>query len=143
MPGRLSTQLEAAGFRSAAPLDREREAMYVLARGTGEVDLLVASGEPESSVIAEATRTLLFGVRAPVAKLEHLVLMYLYSNQPRHQGNLARIVTETKVDLSEVERYLADVHPEMLHALRARVEAARHPPPAPPRPTRRRRQTLV
>jgi hypothetical protein len=132
--------LEAVGFRSAAPVDRhaDPEAMYVLSHGTGEVDLLVAAGEPESSVIAEATATNVFGVRVPVATLEHLVLMYLYSNQPRHQGDLARIVVETKVDLVEVERYLADVHPEMLSTLRARVHDARHPPPAPPRPTRRR-----
>ncbi len=132
--------LELVGFRSAAPVDRESdpEPMYVLSHGTGEVDLLVTSGEPESSVIAEATATEVFGIRVPVATLEHLVLMYLYSNQPRHQGDLARIVTETKVDLAEVERYLADVHPEMLGTLRTRVELARHPPPAPPRPTRQR-----
>lgn len=89
-------------------------------------------------MIAEAKATSLFGVRAPVATLEHLVLMYLYSNQPRHQGDLARIVTETKVDLKDVEQYLADVHPEMLPTLRSRVELARHPPPAPARPTKRR-----
>jgi len=134
--------LESAGFRSAAPVarDEDPEPMYVLTHGTGEVDLLVTAGEPESTVIAEAKKTDVFGVRAPVASLEHLVLMYLYSNQPRHQGDLARIVTETKVDLREVERYLADVHPEMLSTLRARVELARHPPPAPPRPTKARRR---
>jgi len=132
--------LEGVGFRSAAPVvrDDDPEPMYVLSHGTGEVDLLVTSGEPESSVIGEATKTDLFGVRVPVATLEHLVLMYLYSNQPRHQGDLARIVTETNVDLAQVERYLADVHPEMLSVLRERVELARHPPPAPARPTRRR-----
>jgi uncharacterized coiled-coil protein SlyX len=63
--------------------------------------------------------------------------MYLYSNQPRHLGDLARIVTETRVDLEAVERYLRDVHPEMLEVLRDRVKAARHPPPPPPRPKRR------
>lgn len=68
--------------------------------GTGEIDLLVTSGEPESSVIAEATPAELFGVRVPVATLEQLVLMYLYSNQPRHLGDLARIVTESAVDLA-------------------------------------------
>ena len=132
--------LEAAGFRSVAPVDRESdpEPMYVMTHGTGEVDVLVTSGEPESTVIAEAEETELLGVRAPVATLEHLVLMYLYSNQPRHQGDLARVVTETKVDLKAVEAYLAEVHPEMLSTLRERVRAARHPPPAPPRPTKRR-----
>jgi hypothetical protein len=129
-----------AGFRSAAPVEREAdpEAMYVLCRGSAEVDLLVASGEPESTVVAEATELPVFGVRVPVATLEHLVLMYLYSNQIRHQGDLARIVTETEVDIPEVERYLADVHPEMLSVLRDRIQAARHPPAPPPRPTRRR-----
>jgi hypothetical protein len=132
--------LEEAGFRSVAPVDREGdpEPMYVLYLGKTEVDLLVASGEPESTVIAEATRAPVFGVSVPVATLEHLVLMYLYSNQVRHQGDLARIVTETSVDLAAVERYLADVHPEMLPVLRDRIHAARHPPPPPPRPTRRR-----
>jgi hypothetical protein len=129
-----------SGFRSVAPVNREAdpEAMYVLHRGSAEVDLLVASGEPESTVVAEATEIPVFGVRVPVATLEHLVLMYLYSNQIRHQGDLARIVTETDVDLTEVERYLADVHPEMLPMLRQRVQAARHPPAPPPRPGKRR-----
>ena len=41
--------LEGVGFASATPVDREGEpeAMYVLARASAEVDLLVASGEPE------------------------------------------------------------------------------------------------
>ncbi len=43
----------AAGFRSVAPITDEIEPMYVLVRGDDEVDLLVASGEPESTVIAE------------------------------------------------------------------------------------------
>jgi len=113
--------------------------MYVLkdARGN-EVDVRVAAGEPESTIVAEAPTAMAFGVRTPAATLEHLVLMYLYSNQPRHLGDLARIVTETNVDLSSVERYLADVHPEMLGVLRGRVEAARHPAPPPPRPKGRR-----
>jgi hypothetical protein len=80
--------LRAVGFESAAPVDpgADPEAMYVLARGGAEVDLLVASGEPESTVVAEATEATVFGERVPVATLEHLVLRYLYSNQVRHQG---------------------------------------------------------
>src|SRR5207245_3571834 len=97
--------LSRAGFRSMTPIDRaaEPDAMYVLRHGRagGEVDVLVASGEPESTVVAEATRAMVFGAAAPVATLQHLVLMYLYSNQPRHFGDLARIVTETAVDLGE------------------------------------------
>ncbi len=132
--------LQGAGFKSVAPVDRKEdpEAMYVLHHGPSEVDLLVASGEPESTVVAEATHLPVFGVKVPVATLEHLVLMYLYSNQIRHQGDLARIVTESRVDLPEVERYLAEVHPEMLPVLRDRVHAARNLPPPPPRPTKRR-----
>ncbi len=131
-----------AGFVSATPVkrDEEPEPMYVLHRGKDEVDLLVASGEPESTVVAEATRAKVFGTKAPVATLEHLVLMYLYSNQPRHIGDLARIVTESDVRLADVERYLMEVHPEMLSVLRDRVQAARNPPPAPKRPQRRRRK---
>jgi hypothetical protein len=44
------------------------------------------------------------------------------------------------VDLTNVERYLADVHPEMLSTLKERVDSARHPPPTPPRPPRRARK---
>ncbi len=84
------------------------------------------------------TRRWRVGVRVRVATLEHLVLMYLYSNQPRHLGDLARIVTETRVDLAAVESYLSEVHPEMLPVLRERVQMARHPAPPPPRPKRRR-----
>jgi len=133
--------LDDAGFAADPTIepDEEPEAMYVMRHGRGTVDVLVASAEPESTVIAEAPSTLVFGVDAPVATLEHLVLMYLYSNQPRHLGDMARIVVETNVDLPRVERYLADVHPEMLGVLEERVEAARHPPPAPPRPPRRAR----
>jgi hypothetical protein len=132
--------LEAAGFRSLTPVrrDEDPEPMYVLERGGGEVDVLVAAAEPESTVVAEAEEAEVFGVRAPVATLEHLVLMYLYSNQPRHFGDFARIVTESPVDLAGVERYLADVHPEMLPVLKERVQAARHPPAPPARPKRRK-----
>jgi hypothetical protein len=135
--------LEAAGFRSLTPVrrDEDPEPMYVmeLRRGGGEVDVLVASAEPESTVVAEAREAEVFGVHAPVATLEHLVLMYLYSNQPKHLGDLARIVTETAVDLASVERTLADVHPERLPVLKERVQLARNPPAPPPRPERRRR----
>jgi hypothetical protein len=132
--------LERVGFSSLTPVDRSGDAAaaYVLTAGSSEVDLLVASGEPQSTVVAEATEAPVFGVRVPVATLEQLVLMYLYSNQVRHHGDLARIVTDADVDLAAVERYLAEVHPEMLPILRERVHAARNPPAPPPRPKRRR-----
>lgn len=131
--------LQDAGFRSVTPINRaeEPEPMYVLRSRGGEVDLLVAAGEPEATVIVEATPARLFGTTAPVATIEHLVLMYLYSNQPRHFGDFARIVTETNVDLGKVVRYLEEIHPEMLPVLRRRVKAAKQPPPPPPRPKRR------
>jgi hypothetical protein len=136
--------LEAAGFRSVTPVDRraEPEPMYVLesAKPKGEADLLVAAGEPESSVIDESKRTKVYGVTAPVASLEHLLLMYLYSNQPKHLGDFARIVVETDVNLLSIERYLQDVHPEMLGAFRERVMAAKHPPSPPERPRKKRRR---
>jgi hypothetical protein len=112
--------------------------MYVLrGRAGSEVDLRVAAEEPESTVIAEATRASIFGIVAPVATLEHLALMYLYSNQPRHLSDLARIVTESQVDLGKVRRFLEEVHPEMLPVLDERIRAAKEPPPPPPRPKRR------
>jgi hypothetical protein len=133
--------LEGAGFRSATPIDRtdDPEPMYILESSTGiDVDLLVAAGEPESTVVADAPDAAVFGTRAPVATLEHLVLMYLYSNEPRHLGDFARIVTDGHVNLLEVRRYLSDVHPEMLPTFNDRVGLALSPPPPPPRPTRRR-----
>jgi len=129
--------LQAAGLHSVTPINRveEPEAMYVLrSQSGGEVDLLVAACEPEATVVAEATPARLFGTAAPVATLEHLVLMYLYSNQPRHFGDFARIVTETKVDLGKVVDFLQQIHPEMLPVLNERVRSATQPPPAPPRP---------
>jgi hypothetical protein len=132
--------LDRAGYASVTPVDPDEdpEPMYVLERETAgdttEVDLLIAAGEPEHTIIAQAERATVFGVEAPVASLEHLLLMYLYSNQPKHLGDFARIVTETEVDLREVERWLADVHPEMLPTFRKRVREARQPSPPPPRP---------
>lgn len=133
--------LGGAGFRPTTPVDRQAdpEPMYVLVDQSGaEVDLLVAAAEPETSIVSEAPQSLVFGVRAPVATLEHLLLMYLYSNQPKHLGDFARIVTETSVDLGAVERYLSEVHPEMIPEFTERVSQAKQPKPAPPRPTRRR-----
>lgn len=135
--------LEAAGFRSVTPIDRAHapEAMYVLEASEGgiDVDLLVAAGEPESTVIAEASEATVFGTKAPVASLDHLLLMYLYSNEPRHLGDFARIITGGNADLAKVGRYLSEVHPEMLPTFRDRVEQAIHPPPPFPRPKRRQR----
>lgn len=102
------------------------------------VRLRLAAGEPEVTVVSEAPRSLVFGIRAPVATLEQLLLLYLYSNQPKHLGDFARIVTDARADIGAVERYLADVHPEMLPEFSDRVRQARTPKPAPPRPTRRR-----
>lgn len=134
--------LQAAGFRSVAPIDRsdDPEPMYILEAREGgiEVDLLVAAGEPESTVIAESSEAPVFGTSAPVASLEHLLLMYLYSNEPRHLGDFARIVTSGDADLDKVRRYLSEVHPEMLPTFGKRVEQAVHPPPPFPRPNRRR-----
>jgi hypothetical protein len=135
--------LQTAGFRSLTPVrrDDEPEPMYVLEfEGGGEVDLLVAAGEPESTVVAESPAAEVFGVTAPVATLEHLLLMYLYSNQPKHLGDSALVITRSAVDLEAVERYLAEVHPEMIPVLHQRVRLAKQPPPAPPRPKRRRQQ---
>jgi hypothetical protein len=64
--------LEEAGFGCITPIDRrpEPEAMYVLKDdGGNEVDILVAAGEPESTIVAEAPVTTAFGVEAPVATL--------------------------------------------------------------------------
>ncbi|MEZ0228602.1 MAG: hypothetical protein ACAI25_08255 [Planctomycetota bacterium] len=137
--------LEGAGYESITPVDREEDAepMYVLQlrRGrtlVGEVDVLVAVGEPESTVILEAGPTRVLGVTAPVASLEHLLLMYLYSNQPKHIGDFARIVNESGVNLKRVEGWLREEHREMLSTFRRRVKDVQQPPEAPPRPRPKR-----
>jgi hypothetical protein len=131
--------LRKAGFRSATPLPRDAddlEPMYVLVhRETRvEVDLLVAFGEPERTVIEESERKQVFGASAPVARLEHLLVMYLYSNQPKHIGDFASIVQSGRADLGRAQRLLAEIHAEMLPEMKRRIQEARTPPPAPPRP---------
>ncbi|MBI3268808.1 MAG: hypothetical protein HYZ53_07285 [Planctomycetes bacterium] len=134
--------LQGAGFRAVGPIDRteDPEPMYVfhLPTTVSAVHLHVAAGEPKCTVVAEATPARLFGTTAPVATLEHLALMYLYSDQLRHLGDFARIVTESQADLGAVEHFLQEVHPDMLGVFRERVRLAKHPPPALPRPKRRR-----
>lgn len=103
-----------------------------------EVDLLVASGDPEATVVDQARPALVFGSSAPVASLEHLLLLYLYSNQPKHLGDFASIVQSGRADLKLAERTLALMHREMLPEWRRRVKQAQAPAPAPPRPPARR-----
>lgn len=99
-----------------------------------EVDLLAANGNPETTVIREARPATVFGARAPVASLEHLLLLYLYSNQPRHLGDFASIVQSGKADLKKAGRLLREMHREMVPDWNRRVKQALSPPPAPPRP---------
>lgn len=120
------------------PIRKSSQACDALRGNESRVRLRLAAGEPEASVLSEAPKALVFGIRAPVATLEQLLLLYLHSNQPKHLGDFARIVTDTRIDIGAVERYLADVHPVMLSEFRDRVRQARTPKPAPPRPTRRR-----
>lgn len=120
------------------PTRKSSQARDALRGNESRVRLRFAAGEPEATVVSEAPKSLVFGIRAPVATLEQLLLLYLYSNQPKHLGDFARIVTETRVDISAVERYLSEVHPEMLPEFSQRVQQARAPKPAPARPTRRR-----
>jgi len=135
--------LRGAGLRATTPVgtDEEPESMIVFVdhRTAVEVDLLVAAGDPEAAAIEGAARAAVFGVRAPVASLEHLLLMYLYSNQPKHLGDFAAIVQSGRVDLSKAERLLAVMHPEMLGDWKERVSRVKAPPPALPRPPRRAR----
>jgi hypothetical protein len=127
--GRAIEALRSAGLRAETPLgtpeDPEPMIVFVDPATGVEVDLLIAT---------------VFGVDAPVATLEHLLLLYLYSNQPKHLGDFAAIVTSGRADLGVAERTLADIHPEMLEEWRRRVQQAQHPLPAPPRPAPRRRK---
>ena len=135
--------LGGAGLRASTPLgtpeDPESMVVFVDPKTKVEVDLLVAAGDPEATAIDHAEHALVFGVRAPVATLEHLLLLYLYSNQPKHLGDFAAIVQSKLVDLTRAERSLSVMHPEMLGDYRKRVDAVRSPAPAPARPPPKRR----
>ena len=139
--------LRSSGLRAATPIgtveDPEPMIVFVDPTTKVEVDLLVAAGDPEATALDGAKRTAVFGERAPVAILEHLLLLYLYSNQPKHLGDFAAIVQSGRADLAKTERLLAVMHPEMLDAWRARVRDALSPPPAPPRPPPRPRARLA
>ena len=136
--------LEGAKLRAETPVgspgDPEPMIVFVDPATAVEVDLLVAAGDPEATVCDEAPSALVFGTDAPVATLEHLLLLYLYSNQPKHLGDFAAIVQSERADLGLAERKLADMHPEMLVEWKRRVEAALRPPPAPVRPAPRKRR---
>jgi hypothetical protein len=136
--------LQSAGFEAATPIgdetDPEPMVVFVDSKTRIDVDLLIAAGDPEATAIDEAEQALLFGIQAPVASLEHLLLLYLYSNQPKHLGDFAAIVQSGRADLVRAERMLADMHPEMLSDWRTRVTAARSPAPPPKKPPPRRRR---
>jgi len=136
--------LRRAGLRPATPVgtDDAPEAMIVFVDPAThvDVDLLVASGDPEASAIERASRAKVLGASARVATLESLLLMYLYSNQPKHRGDFAAIVQSGRADLAGAERQLAVMHPEMLRAWKERVDEARSPAPAPRRPPPRPRR---
>jgi hypothetical protein len=135
--------LRSAKLRAETPVGtlRDPEPMIVFLDPATrvEVDLLIAAGEPEATVCEGAPRATVFGTQAPVATLEQLLLLYLYSNQPKHLGDFAAIVTSTRADLAETERTLAGLHPEMLGEWRKRVREAQQPPPPPQRPAPRKR----
>jgi hypothetical protein len=136
--------LRAAGFEAATPTgseeDPESMVVFALPGSKIDVDLLVAAGDPEASAIDEAELATLFGIEAPVATLEYLLLLYLYSNQPKHLGDFASIVQSERADLTRAERALALMHPEMLSEWRKRVDYAKNPPPPPKKPVARRRR---
>ncbi len=69
-----------------------------------------------------------------------LLVLHLYSNQPKHLGDFAAIVQSGRADLTREESLLAIVHPEMLRTWKRRVVQVREPAPAPARPPPRRRK---
>lgn len=72
--------LKSAKLRPTTPVgsaeDPEPMIVFIDPETRVEVDLLVAAGEPEATVCEEAPRSLVFGVEAPVATLEQLLLLY-------------------------------------------------------------------
>ena len=136
--------LRRAGLRATTPTgtadDPEPMVIFVDPKTEVEVDLLIAAGDPEAAAIDQATLATVFGARAPVATLEDLLLLYLYSNQPKHVGDFAAIVQSERADLARTERTLALMHEEMLAEWRDRVQQALSPAPSPARPPPRPRR---
>src|SRR5688572_16503498 len=99
--------LRSAGLRATTPTgtadDPEPMIVFVDPKTKVEVDLLIAAGDPEATAIDRASPVVVFGVPAPVATLEHLLLLYLYSNQPKHLGDFAAIVQSRLADLARAE----------------------------------------
>jgi hypothetical protein len=139
---RAIAALRSEDLRSEAPTGalKDPEPMIVFVDpATGvEVDLLCTAGEPKATVIDEAPPARVFGATAPVATLEPLLLLYLYSNQPRHLGDFAQIVQSGRADLRKAEETLELIHPEMVSTLRRRIARARSPRPSPAKPARKR-----
>ena len=134
------SSLRKAGFVPGTPVGAagaiESMIVFVDPQTHMDVDLLIAEGQPEAGAIFEAAPLDLFGASARVSTLEHLLLLYLYSNQPKHLGDFASIVQSGIADVAKAERILLDMHPELLDAFRARVKSARFPAPAPAKPKR-------
>ena len=134
--------LRGAHFEASTPIGTpdsfESMIVFLDPKTQVDVDLLIAEGDPEALAISEAPRAKLFGVEARVATLEHLLLLYLYSNQPRHLGDFASIVQSGRADLGNAEKMLYEMHPEMLPDWRKRVKAALNPPAGPTKPKRRK-----
>lgn len=132
--------LRGAGLEAPDFEEEEVDPQYVVTDPENgvTVDLLVGFGEPEVSLIGEATRQEVAGVEARVARPEHLLISYLYSNQPRHLGDFAALVQGGQVELGRARELLADMHPEMVPLLERRWAEAAHPAPPPPRPGPRR-----
>lgn len=136
--------LRDAGLRAETPTgpadDPEPMVVFLDPVTKVEVDLLIAAGDPEATAIESAKTAEIFGVAAPVATLEQLLLLYLYSNQPKHLGDFAAIVRSAEVDLRHAEEMLAIMHPEMLPDFHERVRQAQSPAPPPSRPKPRPRR---
>jgi hypothetical protein len=134
----------AAGLRATTSTgtadDPEPMIVFVDPKTQVEVDLLIAAGDPEATAIDQASPVAVFGARAPVATLENLLLLYLYSNQPKHLGDFAAIVQSRRADLARAGRALALMHEEMLGEWRGRVKQALVPAPSPRRPPPRPRR---
>lgn len=133
--------LQNAGFDASVPPERlhkpESTVLFMDPKTGLDVDIVVAAGDPESYVIREALTAKVFGIPAPVASLEHLLLLFMYSNEPKHIGDFAAIVGSEHADPRKVEIVLQWMHPQILRDFLKRVKESRSPPPAPSRPPKR------
>lgn len=95
--------MRAAGFRENPDWGVDDVLGRFLDPKTGlGVDLMYGVGDPEDSTRRTARTRTVFGAKAPVARSEYLLWMYLSSDQPRHRADAVDVLRSGKPDLKKL-----------------------------------------